>query len=356
MVILKYSRNKNRKEKFEGEKIKRYKMIIKIVIILLLFLFLIYIAINNYRIKIRKVNINLSEENKENVIKHKIVHISDFHNRIFNKDNTYLLNKIRKINPEYVFISGDLIDKRQTNIKVVEKFLDDLNNIVSSNNYNNTDENNNLNNNNLVEKKYRIFYVYGNHEENKSLEFLNEYEKMLETKNVKILKDEVYQIILSGEKINILGMDDPRRELVEILQNSDDINISIKDFFVKENDSDKINLKLIEEKISSIFKNNKKILKDGYNILLSHRPEGFEIYKEYNIDLVLTGHAHGGLVRIPFTNISLIAPNQGILPKYTKGPYIKNNTIMYTNVGLGDSIIPIRIFVNPELIEITISI
>lgn len=58
--------------------------------------------------------------------------------------------------------------------------------------------------------------------------------------------------------------------------------------------------------------------------------------------------------RIPLTNISLIAPNQGIFPKFTKGPYIENGTEMYVNMGLGYSIIPIRIFTPPELIEINL--
>ncbi|MDF2804609.1 MAG: phosphoesterase, partial [Anaerocolumna sp.] len=69
------------------------------------------------------------------------------------------------------------------------------------------------------------------------------------------------------------------------------------------------------------------------------------------IDLVFSGHAHGGQFRIPFIG-GLVAPDQGFLPKYTSGRYDKNNTVMYVSRGLGNSIIPIRIFNRPEIVVV----
>ena len=70
-------------------------------------------------------------------------------------------------------------------------------------------------------------------------------------------------------------------------------------------------------------------------------------------DLVLTGHAHGGQVRIPFVG-GLIAPNQGLFPHYTEGVYSKDNTDMVVSRGLGNSVIPVRINNTPELVMITL--
>ena len=92
---------------------------------------------------------------------------------------------------------------------------------------------------------------------------------------------------------------------------------------------------------------------ESYKILLSHRPEQFEVYVKHKVDLVLSGHAHGGQVRIPFAG-GLVAPNQGFFPKYDSGLYVNGSTNMIVSRGLGNSIIPIRINNRPELVIITL--
>ena len=82
---------------------------------------------------------------------------------------------------------------------------------------------------------------------------------------------------------------------------------------------------------------------NSYTILLSHRPELFESYVHCNIDLVLSGHAHGG---------GLIAPNQGLFPQYDAGLYTSGSTNMIVSRGLGNSIIPIRFNNRPEVVVI----
>ena len=94
----------------------------------------------------------------------------------------------------------------------------------------------------------------------------------------------------------------------------------------------------------------KKVKKEDFKILLAHRPEYFKIYSEYDIDLCLTGHAHGGQFRFPFIK-GLYAPNQGWFPKYTKGEYDLKDTKMIVSPGLGNSIFKFRIF-NPLEINI----
>ncbi|WP_100333556.1 metallophosphoesterase family protein [Bacillus alkalisoli] len=94
---------------------------------------------------------------------------------------------------------------------------------------------------------------------------------------------------------------------------------------------------------------------DSFKILLSHRPEFFSLDVQYSLELVLSGNAHVGQVRIPFVG-GLVAPNHGFFPKYTAGTHTKDNTVMIVNRGLGNSIIPFRIFNRPEIIEIQLEL
>ena len=87
---------------------------------------------------------------------------------------------------------------------------------------------------------------------------------------------------------------------------------------------------------------------------LAHRPEMFPLYSEYGFDLVLSGHAHGGQVRLPFAG-GLIAPNQGFFPEYTSGEYKRGELHYGCKQGLGNSIIPQRLFNHPEIVVLTLS-
>ena len=89
-----------------------------------------------------------------------------------------------------------------------------------------------------------------------------------------------------------------------------------------------------------------------FKILLSHRPELLDLYSAQAVDVVFSGHAHGGQFRLPFIG-GLGAPNQGFFPKLTSGRHDKDETTLYISRGLGNSIIPIRLFNRPELIVVT---
>ena len=104
----------------------------------------------------------------------------------------------------------------------------------------------------------------------------------------------------------------------------------------------------------STLKDIKKAVNNDFTILLSHRPEIIDLYSESKVDLVFTGHAHGGQIRLPFTD-GLFAPNQGLLPRYTSGKFKKGNTEMIVSRGLGNSLFPFRIFNRPELIVATLN-
>ena len=92
---------------------------------------------------------------------------------------------------------------------------------------------------------------------------------------------------------------------------------------------------------------------NDFQILLSHRPELLPLYSEYDFDVVFSGHAHGGQFRLPFVG-GLIAPDQGLFPEYTSGKYKLDQTTMIVNRGLGNSVIPVRVFNRPEIVVVTL--
>ncbi|MEA4849164.1 MAG: hypothetical protein VB106_18170 [Clostridiaceae bacterium] len=143
-----------------------------------------------------------------------------------------------------------------------------------------------------------------------------------------ILRNESTAIEYGGNFIRLLGLDDP-------------------DFITKGNATEHASMLNITLK-SILSKDNE------YTILLSHRPELFDLYAANGIDLVLSGHAHGGQVRLPFVG-GLVAPNQGLFPKYYEGVYENGQMKMVVSRGLGNSIAPVRINNRPELVVITLA-
>lgn len=228
-----------------------------------------------------------------------IVQVSDLHNATFGKKQETLLGAIEQEKPDMVVITGDLIDSSSADVENAMELVEG------------------------VVKLAPVYYVTGNHEAatNKYLEL----EKQLELAGVTILRNESVEIECEDYSIQLLGVDDPN--------------------FTKTDE--------MFDMSTGIMKNNleEMDITDEYAILLSHRPELINIYSEYSIDLVLSGHAHGGQVIIPFVG-GLVAPNQGFFPEYTEGIHEINNTKMIISRGLGNSIIPIRVNNLPELVVI----
>ena len=219
----------------------------------------------------------------------KILQISDLHNKEFGKDQSYLVKHTKEISPDIIVITGDLIDSRRTNIDIAIEYVKQAKEIAP------------------------IYFVSGNHEEYSKV--YNELKKRLEELGVIILDDKREVIEKGGEKVTLLGLKDGASfaDKIKVLKNKD----------------------------------------DKFTILLAHRPECFNAYSKGNIDLVFSGHVHGGQFRIPFIG-GLYAPGQGLFPKYTSGIYIKNDTSMVVSRGLGNSGFPLRLFNRPELVVVTL--
>ena len=276
-------------------KIKK-KHIIMLAIVTILILLIIWIAYGNTDLEIYKYNVK-SEDIPSEFDNFRIVQISDLHNAEFGENNEKLLLMLKQADADIIAITGDMIDSRNTDIDVAISFAQKAVNIAP------------------------VYYVNGNHESR----VLGEYEKLkqgLTDAGVTILENSSADITIGDEAITLIGINDPtfRMELV--------------DDTMEQN---------IAHQLEDMIPDN-----DNYKVLLAHRPEYFDVYAG-NVDLVLSGHAHGGQFRIPFIG-GLVAPGQGFFPEYYEGSHIKENTEMIVSRGIGNSIIPFRINNKPEII------
>ena len=229
----------------------------------------------------------------------RIAHVSDLHNTQIGDDNEKLLKMLEESDPHIIALTGDLIDSRNTDVQVALNFS---------------------------EKALKIapcYYVPGNHEARSS-----EYDKLkkgLLDLGVVVLEDSSTELELNGERILIIGADDPSFD-TDYLYST-------------------------EEKTMQSFLKDYKDRDSDFTLLLSHRPELLNVYAENNIDLVLSGHAHGGQIRLPFSG-GLYAPNQGFMPEYDAGTYSKGDTTMIVSKGIGNSAFPLRFNNRPEVVLI----
>ena len=230
---------------------------------------------------------------------YRIAHISDLHNTEIGERNNKLLSMLWEAEPDIIAITGDLIDSRNTDVSIALSF---------------------------AEKAVQIapcYYVTGNHEAR-----VSEYDALksgLESTGVIVLEDEKLTINESEEGITIAGVSDPSFRTDYLFGDA---------------------AALIGARLSELTTEE-----NGFTILLSHRPELYDTYADYGINLVLSGHAHGGQFRFPFLG-GLIAPNQGLFPKYDSGLYAERETNMIVSRGIGNSIIPFRFNNRPEVILI----
>lgn len=229
----------------------------------------------------------------------KIAHVSDLHNAVFGRKNEKLLSLIRAAKPDIIAITGDLIDSRHTDIDSALAFVEAAAEIAP------------------------VYYVTGNHESR--LDF-DEIEPRLIAAGARVLRNEAEDIGRGGERIRLAGIDDPS--------------------FIRTGGT-------AEERAAAELEQ----LGDGggtFTVLLAHRPELVEVYAEYGAGLVLSGHAHGGQVRLPLLG-GLYAPGQGLLPEYDSGLYSLGETQMVVSRGLGNSVAPLRVNNRPELVVVTLS-
>ena len=278
--------------------VKKKRIIVLAVVAAVLLALIIWTAWGNTALELNTYTIS-SDRLPGAFDGYRIAHVSDLHNAEMGKDNEKLLDMLREAKPDIIAITGDLIDSRNTDIDIALQFTKAAMEIAP------------------------CYYVTGNHEARVS-EFDKLKEGMIEL-GVAVLEDGRINLEQSGETISLLGVNDPSFQTDYLFGDSETV---------------------VQSKLHEITNQE-----DTYTILLSHRPELFEVYTESKVDLVLSGHAHGGQFRLPFAG-GLVAPNQGLFPKYDAGLYTEENTNMVVSKGIGNSILPFRFNNRPEVILI----
>lgn len=281
--------------------IKKKKNIIRLVIAAaILLLLLIWTVWSNTALVLTEYTVQ-SPELPSAFDGFRIAHISDLHNGEMGSSNGKLLAMLRSAQPDIIAITGDLIDSRRTDVSLALEFAEAAMNIAP------------------------CYYVTGNHESR-----VEEYAQLkagLLALGVVVLENDSVTLERDRQTVTLLGVTDPEFEADYWLVFPEEV---------------------MDKYLAALPQT------EGFRLLLSHRPEYMNMYAQHNMDLVLSGHAHGGQFRLPIIG-GLYAPGQGLFPEYDAGLFSVEGTQMIVSRGIGNSAFPLRFNNRPEVVLITLT-
>lgn len=261
-----------------------------------------YLTTSKYEIKSEKLPISFNG--------FKIILIADLHNAEFGKNNKTLIRKIEKSNPDIVLLAGDMISTSDTDYNNFFTFADNIG------------------------KRFETYYIPGNHEQALGEEKIHDFCEKISQEGIRVLDNEKVKLVRNGEYINLYGM-----------------WFNLRFYADRSRDADK------SEQYYFDAVTMKEILNDSekgkFNLLLTHNPVYFETYEKWGADLTLSGHIHGGMIRLPFIG-GVYSPEKTYFPKYDGGIYSINKSKMAVSRGLGNGNLGFRFLNCPELVEITL--
>ena len=227
-----------------------------------------------------------------------IVQLSDLHGALFGEDNRDLLKVVAKNRPDYIFLTGDLLDQyRATPHSYAVSLGGALADIAPT------------------------YFVTGNHEW--ALPDVPGLKRALEVAGVQVLTNEYTVLARDGDNAVLAGIDDPNGY------------------------ADQKTPEEVAEEVRATFA-------DPFWMLLAHRNNYFEdAYCRLGADLVISGHGHGGLVRLPFTD-GLVSVERTFFPSYTAGFYQAGGADLFVSRGLGNSGRTFRLFNRPQVAVLTL--
>lgn len=218
----------------------------------------------------------------------RILHISDLHGRIFGPGHQYLLREAEASQPDLICITGDLFEA-ETELSSLEPLIRGLCRLAP------------------------VYYVTGNHEWQRR--DLAQCLLLLEEWGAEVLQNEYRLLEREGSRLALLGVDDPCGPYDQ---------------------------KRPEEVMQEL---RQELGEDCFVLALDHRNDRLALWQTLGADLVLSGHCHGGVVRLPLVG-GLIGPGRSWFPDYDAGLYRAGETQLYVSRGLG---FPLRLFNRPQL-------
>ena len=238
----------------------------------------------------------------------RFVLISDLHNKVYGNKNDKVIASVRKMNPDFIILAGDLVTSQ-----VSEDMTPGIELV------------------NTLSQNYKIYYGLGNHESKMRQEpdrFGDKFDTLMRAvscKNVKVLQNE--SVDLSEFNIRVTGLD---------------LDL---DYFA--------HFKIEKMRDNYLQETLPEYNKSKCNLLIAHNPDYFEDYARWGAQLVLSGHVHGGIMRLPFLG-GVIAPSYKIFPKYDGGIFRSGEAVMLLGRGMGSHTIPLRFFNPAELYEVVL--
>ncbi|MGM9952629.1 MAG: metallophosphoesterase [Intestinibaculum porci] len=231
----------------------------------------------------------------------RILQMTDVHQAKFGYKQHRLLKKAKSCAPDLIAITGDVIVNSHTPLGEVIDYVKSLQAIAP------------------------VYFICGNHETLLNKTDLMQFILGLKICGVTVLRNETVRLYQGKDEILLSGIDDPSFKAHKTIEQA----------------------QIIDEEVKGLGESQM------YRILLSHRPECFDVYVKHHISLVLCGHTHGGQIRFPFIG-ALVAPHQKLFPTYDRGLFEKGATKMYISAGLGASDIPLRVLNPPEMTLVTL--
>lgn len=236
----------------------------------------------------------------------RIVHITDLHNTELGTNNIDLINIIREQHPDLIFTTGDMINRDDPNLDIVCSLIEQLAQIAP------------------------VYYGYGNHETDWEETFSQSMADRLTDAGAIVVQDSYVDVDMKGNALRIGGCMNYYRKWGMMVHTQEEWDM--------------------EDAFADDFENT-----DRYKILLNHIPTSFVDWggvDEYPVDLVFSGHYHGGMIRLPIIDRGVYAPYIGLFPKYTKGVVYGTKAICVLSAGLGTEHAIPRIFNPPEVVVV----
>lgn len=277
-------------------------MMIFAFLLLCFFVLLVIISsIERQIIVTRRDNIVL-DELPENFDGLKILQISDLHHRSFGKDQCRIVDRAKALNPDIIVITGDLISRDMRDFSSAAKFCSSLCTISP------------------------VLFSLGNHELDLPQKVKDTYFSALKKSGVKLLINSSFQLSRGSQLLDFIGL-----SLESGVYHGENFSYKSLDPFSPQQ---------IENSVG---------VRQRCTVLLAHNPLIFDAYADWNADLVLSGHVHGGVIRLPFIG-GILSPERRLFPSFTRGLYSKKSSKLYVSAGLGK----FRLFNPPEINFITL--